>query len=367
MCIFPIHAFTIVCLSMIGNKFKILISSDKIKTPNSGLGRVALDFDAAMIDASQFDFELSFLLANKPVNGFLANQRAEILTFWKRYFPFYLKKYDLFHASYQGPSYKIKGAKKTILTIHDLNFLFTKNEIKQKKYLKRIQSNVNDADAIVFISNFTYQTCLKHLQFPVNKIIKIIYNGVQLPKCEPVKPYWIPQEPYFFAIGQFLEKKNFHVLMPFMTKLEGHSIIIAGDNNTGYGKKVKDISIDLGIKERVILSGPITEAEKLYLYQNCKAFFVPSIAEGFGLPVIEAMSAGKPVFCSNQTSLTEIGNKHAYYWKSFEPEAMLEVYNNGMNKFTEQARVEAIMYSQQFTWQQNVKEYIELYKLLLEQ
>ncbi len=352
---------------MIGNKFKILISSDKIKTPNSGLGRVAFDFDAAMINASQFDFELSFLLASKPIHGFLANQRAEILTIWKRYFSFYLKKYDLFHATYQGSSYKIKGAKKTILTIHDLNFLFTKNENKQKKYLKRIQSNVNDADALVFISNFTYQTCLKHLQLPSNKIIKIIYNGVQMPKCEPVKPYWIPQEPYFFAIGQFLEKKNFHVLVPFMTKMKGHSIIIAGDNNTGYGKKVKDSAVSLGLADKVFLPGTISEAEKLYLYQHCKAFFVPSIAEGFGLPVIEAMSVGKPVFCSDQTSLTEIGNKHAFYWKTFEPEAMLEVYNQGMNTFTDKAQAEAIAYSQQFTWQQNVKEYLELYRILLEQ
>lgn len=349
------------------NTFNILISSDKIKYPNNGLGRVAVDFNSALIDAAPADIHFSFLVKNKPLQGILVNQKTEILTLWKRYFTFYLKKYDLFHASYQGPSYKIKGAKKTVLTIHDLNFLFTKNEKKQKKYLKRIQSNVNDADAIVFISNFTYETCLKHLHIPENKIIKIIYNGVQMPACQPQKPSWLPDTPYFFSIGQFLEKKNFHVLLPFVKNLQGYAMVIAGDNDTGYGKKMRENISSLGLGDRVILPGPVSEAEKLYLYQYCKAFFVPSIAEGFGLPVIEAMIAGKPVFCSDQTSLTEIGDKHAFYWNSFEPEAMLGIFNMGMSQFTDQARDAAILYSKQFTWEQNVSEYLELYRRLLKE
>ena len=344
---------------------KILISSDKIKNTNSGLGRVAVDFNSALIGAVSSDITVSFLVSGKPVHEILVNQNTEIVNPWKRYFPHYLKKYDLFHATYQGPSYKIKGAKKTVLTIHDLNFLFTKSEKKQKKQLRRIQSNVNDADAIVFISNYTYQICSKHLHIPENKIIKIIYNGVQMPTCQPQRPLWLPDSPYFFSIGQFLEKKNFHSLLPFIKNLKGYSMVIAGDNATGYGKKMKESVTLLGLGERVILSGPVSEAEKLYLYQNCEAFFVPSIAEGFGLPVIEAMNAGRPVFCSDQTSLTEIGDKHAFYWDSFEPEAMLTIFNKGMNQFTDQARDEAILYSQRFTWEQNVKEYLELYRQLL--
>ena len=161
---------------MTRNKFSVLISSDKIDNPNSGLGRVACDFNDALIEASPSEMDLSFLVTNKPKEGILVNQRTEILNLWKRYFASYLKKYDLFHASYQGPSYKIKGAKKTVLTIHDLNFLFTKSEKKQKKYLKRIQSNVNDADAIVFISNFTHETCINQLHIPSDKIIRIFYK-----------------------------------------------------------------------------------------------------------------------------------------------------------------------------------------------
>ena len=142
-------------------------------------------------------------------------------------------------------------------------------------------------------------------------------------------------------------------------------MVIAGDNATGYGKKMRESITSLGIGDRVILPGPVSEAEKLYLYQNCKAFFVPSIAEGFGLPVIEAMIAGKPVFCSDQTSLTEIGDQHAFYWNSFEPEAMLDIFTSGMNQFTDHARDAAIQYSRQFTWERNVREYIELYRRLL--
>lgn len=54
------------------------------------------------------------------------------------------------------------------------------------------------------------------------------------------------------------------------------------------------------------------------LYESCVAFLFPSITEGFGLPVIEAMSFGTPVFLSNSSSLPEVGGNEAFYWNSYE-------------------------------------------------
>jgi len=62
----------------------------------------------------------------------------------------------------------------------------------------------------------------------------------------------------------------------------------------------------------VSLLGTISESDKIFYYKNCLAFAFPSLREGFGFPVLEAMTFGKPVFLSNKTSLPEIGGSHAF-------------------------------------------------------
>ena len=91
--------------------------------------------------------------------------------------------------------------------------------------------------------------------------------------------------------------------------------------------------------------------------------------EGFGIPTIEAMRFGKPVFLSNSTSLPEIGGKHAFYWDHFEPKYMAEIfikeiitYNAKKDWYSEQY----IKRAKSFDWNKAAKQYIELYKTILQ-
>ena len=91
----------------------------------------------------------------------------------------------------------------------------------------------------------------------------------------------------------------------------------------------------------------------------------PSLAEGFGLPVIEAMHHGKPVFLSTHTSLPEIGGDAAYYFDTFEPAHMAQVLERGMADFAANdgpARVRA--HASQFTWEKAGAAYLALYRSL---
>ncbi|HOK51883.1 MAG TPA: glycosyltransferase, partial [Bacteroidales bacterium] len=175
-------------------------------------------------------------------------------------------------------------------------------------------------------------------------------------------------DPYLFTIGQCLPKKNFHVLLPFVKLLEGrYKLIIAGESDTAYGAQLRKLIDQLKLRNIVYLPGPVSEAEKQYLYQHCSAFVFPSLAEGFGLPVVEAMLNKKPVFCSDRTSLKEIGSTHAFFWHSFEPDYMREVFEQGMLAFNEEKSEAAYQYAQQFTWQKNAEEYYKLYRELLQE
>ncbi|MBL4867407.1 MAG: glycosyltransferase [Pseudomonadales bacterium] len=75
-----------------------------------------------------------------------------------------------------------------------------------------------------------------------------------------------------------------------------YKLFIAGKNDTAYAARIREEIQALGLSDRVQLVGVIPEEDKYMLYESCVAFLFPSITEGFGLPVIEAMSFGTPVF-----------------------------------------------------------------------
>lgn len=347
-------------------KKNILICLDLIKHPFSGMGRVSSDFGSEISKTDAFNY--TYLIPPKQEALFLNNKNTCELTGFRKLFSSYQKKYALCHVLHQLPKFSFRKARKVVLTIHDLNFRYTKSHTKQKKYQRIVQSAVNKADYICFISEFTKNDCFQFLQIPANTKTAVIYNGVNDLPAPSLAPEWCPNDEFLFSIGQFLSKKNFHVLIPLLLNLPNNiSLIIAGQNNTKYGDEIRDLITQYHLETRVILPGAISEGVKSYLYHNCKAFVFPSIAEGFGLPVIEAMRCEKPVFCSDKTSLKEIGNRFAFFWDNFDPEYMTNVFNNGMDFVynNELFIKDQLKYSKSFTWKKNVEDYLDIYRQLL--
>lgn len=344
---------------------KILICLDLIKYPNRGLGRVSLDFSQQLVKTGGFDY--SFLMPPKIKVKHLEYQKIVELNIFRRFSSGYMKKFDVCHVIHQLPKFSYNKAKRMVLTIHDLNFLYTKSPVKQQKYRQMVQSAINKSDAICFISDFTRSDCFEHLSIPSDKITKVIYNGVNDLAIPSNKPFWCPENNFLFSIGQFLDKKNFHVLIPLMQKLPQFSLVIAGENDTAYGNEIKKMIHQHNLENRILLPGPVLESEKSFLYHHCDAFVFPSVAEGFGMPVIEAMKCSKPVFCSDKTSLKEIGGNFAFFWENFDPEYMLDIFQKGFNKFNsdQSIRVKQMKYSNSFSWEENVKNYIEIYRKLI--
>jgi len=346
------------------HKKKVLVCLDRLKFINCGLGQVALNFGRELLNVEQNEYDIVFLLPNRGFKEFEGRTNFIKLSIFRSVFSNYMKNYDLCHVTHQLPSYGFGNSEKNILTIHDLNFLFTKSRTKSRRYLRQLQRNIDKSDTIVFISEFTRQITCENLKVPENKTIKVIHNGVRVPMNSNGKPLWLPNKKFFFSIGQFLEKKNFHVLLPFMKSFpDDFLLVIAGENHTNYGQKMRQMVADLGLEDRVIFPGGITEEDKGYLYHNCEAFLFPSIAEGFGLPIIEAMLCSKPIFCSDRTSLREIGGEFAFFWKDFVPDTMRDILIGGMETFSEKDFKERQkQYANSFTYARNVNEYLELYK-----
>jgi glycosyltransferase involved in cell wall biosynthesis len=115
------------------------------------------------------------------------------------------------------------------------------------------------------------------------------------------------------------------------------------------------------------MPGEISDAHRTWLYENCDALLFPSLSEGFGLPVVEAMAHGKPVFMSDRTSLPEVGGSLGFYWKDFSPAHMLQVFQTGMATFRQDPEYARKLsaHAKSFSWQHTAAEYLKLYAELL--
>jgi glycosyltransferase involved in cell wall biosynthesis len=262
-----------------------------------------------------------------------------------KFYKFNTKEFDIWHSTTTVSWYKpFNRQTKFIFTIHDLNFLIEDkiNTERNTRVLKQIQQRVDRADHIIAISNFALRQAREYLQLH-DKPITIVYPGCSflnnIPTSKP--PAHLPGKPFLFSIGLLEPRKNFHVLMPLLKHLD-MNLVIAGLDKHHYKDTIISEARRHGVMGKLHLTGPVSEGEKVWYYQHCQAFMFPSFAEGFGLPIVEAMYYGKPVFLSREASLPEIGGDAAYYFDSFEPDAMLKNFTAGMQHFTEHQPIEKI-------------------------
>lgn len=282
-----------------------------------------------------------------------------------------LPKYDLWHTTYQNSSYiPIRNSSiRLLLTIHDLNFIHdeTKPEAKKIKHLHHLQKNIDRSDAIVCISEFCKQDVLKYCDTG-RRPIYIVHNGTNsLNKPTLSALSYKPSCPFLFSIGVVTMKKNFHSLLPLLQNDDDMELLIAGrDDDTSYLNYLIESARVLGVENKLRILGSITENEKAWYFENCYAFTSPSTAEGFCMPVAEAMSVGKPLFLSNKTALPEIGGNVAFYFSDFKPARMQKTFADGMTLYKETNMQEAIKKrGADFCWEKAAKGYLDIYHSLL--
>lgn len=337
------------------------IDIERLRNPNSGLGQFCYHLSESLQNLQQTKMKWHFYV---PKNNILVFPNSQIykVTAADKLLGVKNKHLHLFHCTHQD-SHLFPAKIPAILTIHDLNFLekYTRRG-KQQQKLKALQSKIKKAKGLTFISNYTKQLVEQHLDISAIPS-KVIYNGNCLnQQLQARKPVGLANKPFLFSIGIVNPKKNFHVLLPLLLQAP-FQLVIAGNNSHAYAEEIKQIANQLGVSEKLKFLGAVSEEEKLWLYQQCEAFVFPSLAEGFGLPVIEAMSIGKPVFLSRKTSLPEIGGTLAYYWDNFEPAHMIEVFAGGMENFqnSKTKSDELIAWSENFNWKKTAQEYVDFY------
>lgn len=338
-----------------------------------GFGEIARQYLRCLAKSDVDDMRFILLVPENHVGkygdsfGYIAVERA------KEELANLEEPIDLWHATSQ--LYKIRRYDKhtkQLMTIHDLNFLYEKKHVHKFKHLLRMGWRIRRSDYLTVISRFVAQDVEAHYNVS-QKRMKIIYNGIAHTDCTEdgvERPAFVKDddERFLFTIGQIREKKNFHTLVRMMAHLPEYKLYIAGDDHFKYAGQLRQLIKEQG-EGRVSLVGKITDAEKNWLYGHCAAFVFPSRFEGFGIPVLEAMRFKAKVFSSRFSSLPEICDRYSTYWDSYEPRAMAQVVSEGIaawdknGAFAEEAR----RYSLGFNYERYTREYIELYRRILDE
>lgn len=280
------------------------------------------------------------------------------------------KKYDLWHSVNQNSKIEPRFDSKYLLTIHDVNFVEEiSSDMNHKKNVAFIEK-LKKATAITYISEFAKKQT--HQYFNVPTIPEyIIHNGNPISTILDTSTFVsnIPTDkPFLYSIGDFLERKNFLSVVKMMKHLTDFNLILSGNSNKPYGIEIARFIKENNLQNRVFLTGKVSDIAKQFYLSKCHAFVFPSIREGFGLPPIEAMHFGKPVFLSNKTSLPEVGGKHAYYWDNFDTEYMKETLIEGLNHFyNNKTEMELLMKERaaSFNWKVAAAEYLKVYEKCL--
>lgn len=271
---------------------------------------------------------------------------------------------DLLHATQQLPRIKGRVSEFRLLTIHDINFVH-RNGVSPSKYrqkMRRMRRSIALSTHLSFISHFVQQDINDH--FKVSDLPqRVVANGVtDLSGAPTERPEGVPDH-FLFHISRLGDKKNVDLLISMMALLPHENLVIAGRGHADRMALFRQIIQDLHLTN-VFLTGEVTESQRAWLYQNCRALLFPSLCEGFGLPVAEAMYCGKPVFTTPYTSLPEVGGEAAYYFDKLQADAMADCVSRGLSDFDAHPDERAALLRQQasqFTWDKCVQGYINYY------
>lgn len=264
---------------------------------------------------------------------------------------------------------------KYIMNVHDIALLKIKNTaqltniIMHKLFFKK--SCIN-ADKIMAISKSTKNDLCDMFNIDSSKIIVTYLAGNK--KKDDLKltakdikeienKYDLSNSKFLFFLSTIEPRKNIITLVKAFEKLKENNkdlkLILAGGLGWKY-KKIVDKINSSKYKEDIIMPGYITNLEKKYFFEKAICFVYPSLYEGFGIPVLEAMSNNQIVVTSNNSSLPEVGGKAAYYYDEvYSYDNLAKVIEKVIN-LSEKERIkkinEGLEQVKKFSWEKTGEE-----------
>jgi len=293
---------------------------------------------------------------------------------WPLLDTFFRTELDLTHS----PTPLIVPTKgRTIVTVYDLFFMdFPELADRQARrdFFRKAEASFRKADGIITISEFTKNELLEKFTVEESKV-RVVYLGVDHKAWDDISAaglekirakYELPAT-FLLFVGAIEPRKNLLRLIQAFTKIhkeyESISLVIVGRRGQEF-KKLADEIERQSLQPWVKMLGYVPESDLMSLYHLASLLVFPSLCEGFGLPVLEAMTSGLPVVASLSSALPEIAEDAALYFDPENPDEMaekiLQVLQN--QNLCETLRDRGLERSSAFHWEKTASETLNFYQ-----
>jgi glycosyltransferase involved in cell wall biosynthesis len=325
------------------------------------------------------------LLADLPENFHVVAERSPVYSLremvalsWR----LFRLKLDLYHATHYVLPAVVPC--RVVVTIHDIIHLLYPEFLPSRLaflYAQRmIRRGLSRGDRIIAVSQNTKADLLQYFEVDGDKI-EVIYNGV-----DEVFRHHLPAEdverslqsleltrPYILFVGNPAKKhKNLdNVVKAYARARQLHPfdapLVCVGDR-TGAGFKIRQRAAQLGIGDQVLLLGHVAPEALPAIYQGASLFLYPTLYEGFGLPVAEAMASGVAVITSNTSSLKEIAEGYSHLVDPLNVEGMAKAIAQCMADEGHRKALAklGLRRSQDFRWPRTAERTLALYQSAIE-
>jgi glycosyltransferase involved in cell wall biosynthesis len=235
-----------------------------------------------------------------------------------------------------------KTGVKSVVTVHDLIFLRYPGYYKPVDrfiYRLKFQYACKKADKIIAVSECTKRDIISFFHIPEEKIA-VVYQGchpdflieVSEEKIAEIKNKYALPSRFILSVGTVEARKNLLLAVKALKNIPDDIHLVAAGKSTPYQLEVEKYAEKSGIKSRLHILNNVSFEDLPALYQSASVFVYPSFFEGFGIPVVEALSSGTPVIAATGSCLEEAGGPGSIYVNPNDdaglPERMMEIIND---------------------------------------
>uniref|UniRef100_UPI004056292F glycosyltransferase family 4 protein n=1 Tax=Candidatus Electronema sp. TaxID=2698783 RepID=UPI004056292F len=266
------------------------------------------------------------------------------------------------------------------VTVHDLQY---KSCPEDMSWIERtvldilVQTACRRCQAVIAISNFSRQEIIRH-GFAEGSKVHAVLNGVSEDfakslasegEVDLLLDQLSVRRPFLLCVAHSYPHKNLDKLVDAFALLQEeipHQLVLVGKGRRGEEALRKSLR-KIKNQEQVLRLSGLTEQELRALYQAAELFVLPSAYEGFGLPVIEALSAGLPVLTVRAASLPEVGGEAALYVDAPTAEILAEKMRDALRQPESERRRRAELgrsWAERFTWQRTAEETLRVLRLI---
>jgi len=285
-------------------------------------------------------------------------------------------KIDVFHSEYILPFFIPKRIK-VVTHIHDVSFKVYRQMILKKDLFFLdlfIPRSVRRSDKIIAVSQFTKDEILKYYKVDADKI-EVVFNSTNLIEREITEEmektirekYNLP-EKFILYIGTLQPRKNIPFLIEAYAKIKNKipeiKLVLAGNKNGhNFDKKINEVLLKNDLNKDIIFAGFIDTIDKVVVYKMATVYVFPSFYEGFGIPILEAMSQGVPVLASDIPPHREVGVNEDIYFNPNSIDNLSDMlYNICIDKERRERLIKlGLVKSNFFSWKESAQKMLNLF------